>query len=101
MKTLKKISISLIIILAVFASIEKDCFTFFDKQLYIVENSTNEDKSDNSFTSNIDLCEGEVALISGIYTFNLKNLSNEKVIISNFFIIQNLYFCIWQPPKNS
>lgn len=101
MKTLRKISIYLIISLATLACVEKDCSLFFDKPLYSVENSTNNDKSDNSITADIDYCQIDIAIIAGIYAFNLKNLSVEKVIISAFFYPHNLDFFIWQPPKIS
>lgn len=101
MKTLRKISIYLIISLAIFACVEKDCSLFFDKPLYTVENNTTDDKTDNSVTADIDFCQIDAAIISGIYAFNLKNLSVEKVIISDVFYPHNLYFFIWQPPKIS
>jgi hypothetical protein len=101
MKTLKKISVCLIISLAVFAWMEKDCFSFSDHSLYIIENTTNEEKSDNSITPHSDLSEVDVTLTQSIYSFDLKDLSGEKVIISDSFFPQNIYFCIWQPPKVS
>lgn len=101
MKTSRKISIYLIISLGIFACVEKDCSLFFDKPLYTVENNTTDNKTDNSVTVDDDFFQIDATLISGIYAFNLKNLSFEKVIISDFFYPHNLYFFIWQPPKIS
>jgi hypothetical protein len=101
MKTLKKISIYLIISLAVFACVEKDCLSFFDLPLYTIENTTNEEKSDNSISPQSDLSEVDVTLTKSMYSFDLKNLSSEKVTIADSFVPQNLSFCIWQPPKIS
>jgi hypothetical protein len=101
MKTLKKISIYLIISLAVFVCVEKDCLSFFDLPLYTIENTTNQEKSDNSITPDSDLSEADVTLNQSIYSFNLKNLSCEKVTVLKTFFPQNIYFCIWQPPKIS
>ena len=101
MKTLKKISIYLIVSLAVFACVEKDCLSFFDLPLYTIENTNNQEKSDNSITPDSDLSEADVTLNQSIYSFNLKNLSAEKVTASGFFFPQNIHFCIWQPPKIS
>ncbi len=101
MKTLKKISIYLIISLAVFACVEKDCFSFFDHSFYAIENITNEETSDNAITSDLDLSEVDVTLTQSIYNFNLKYLPNERVIISDFFFPENIYFHVWQPPKIS
>ena len=73
---------------------------FFDKPLYTIENNTTDDKTD-SLTADIDFFQIDATIISGIYNFNLKNLSVEKVIISDFFYPHNSYFFIWQPPKIS
>lgn len=101
MKTLKKISICILFSLAVFACVEKDCFLFFDKPICTIENTSTEDKSENSLTSNNNICEIDVAVPSGIYAFDIKNLPTEKVIVSNSFYSHNIDFCIWQPPKIS
>jgi hypothetical protein len=101
MKTLKKISICLIISLAVFACVEKDYISFSTHSLYVSENTTTEEKSDNSITPHSDLFEVDVMLTKRIYSFDLKNLSSEKVTIADSFLPQNLSFCIWQPPKVS
>jgi hypothetical protein len=100
MKTIKKISIFLIISLAVFTCVEKVCFSFSDHSLYVIENTT-EEKSNNSITPHSDLSEVDITLTKNIYSFDLKNLSSEKVTIADSFFPQNLSFCIWQPPKVS
>jgi len=101
MKTLKKISICLIISLAVIACVERDCFSFSGHSVYVIENTTNGEKSDNVITPHSDLSEVDVTLAQGIYFFDLKNLSSDKVTVSGSFFPQNLYFYIWQPPKIS
>lgn len=101
MKTIKKIAIFLIISLGIFASVEKDYISFSGHSLYGIENTTNEEKSDNSITPHSDLSEVDVTLTKSIYAFDLKNLSSEKVTIADSFFPQNLSFCIWQPPKIS
>jgi hypothetical protein len=101
MKTLKKISICLIISLAVFACVEKDCFLVSGHSLYVIENTTNEEKSDYSITPHSDLAEVEATFTKSIYSFDLKNLSGENVTTPDSFIPQNIYFRIWQPPKFS
>lgn len=103
MKKLNKILISLIIPLAVFAYMDKDCFSFVDQSLYVVEIITNEAKSYNSITSDIDLDLSEVGIIltPEIYTLNLKYLSSGRVIIPDRLFTYNLCFSIWQPPKIS
>ena len=101
MKALKKISIYLLFSLAVFACVEKDCFLFFDNPICTIENTSTEDKSDNSITSDIDLCEVDLAISASIYTFKLKDLPVENVIVSDSFYSHHLDFSIWQPPKIS
>ena len=101
MKILKKISICLIVSLAVFACVEKDCISFSGHSLYVIEHTTSEEKSDNSITPHNDLSEVDVTLTKSIFSFDIKNLSSEKVTIAHFFFPQNLSFCIWQPPKVS
>jgi len=101
MKTWKKISIYVIISLAVFTGVEKDCLSFSNLSLYTIENTTNEEKSDNLITIDSDLFEADVMLTKSCYSFDLKNLSSQKVTVSGFIIPQNIYFCIWQPPKIS
>lgn len=101
MKTIKKIAIFLIISLGIFASVEKDCISFSGHSLYVIENTTTEEKSDNSVTPHSDLYEVDVALTKSIYSFDIKSLSSEKVTIADSFVPQDLSFCIWQPPKVS
>jgi hypothetical protein len=101
MKTLKKISIFLIISLAIFACVEKDCFSFSGHSLYAIENTTNGEKSDNVITPHSDLSEVDITLAQSLYFFDLKNLSSDKVNVLGSFFPQNLYFYIWQPPKIS
>jgi len=101
MKTLKKISICLIISMAAFVCMEKDCFSFSGHSIYVIENTTNEEKSDNSITPDSDSSGIDVTLTQTIYSFNLKYLSSEKIKVSNTFLPQNKGFCIWQPPKIS
>jgi hypothetical protein len=101
MKTLKKISICLVLSLAVFVCVEKDCFSFSGHSLYVIENTTNEEKSDNSITLHNDLSEVDVTFTKNIYSFDLKNLSSEKITTPVSFISQNIYSRIWQPPKVS
>jgi hypothetical protein len=101
MKALKKISICLIISLAVFVCMEKDCFLFSGHSFYVIDNTTNEEKSDHSITPHSDLSEVDVTLTKSIYSFDLKNLSSEIVTTADPFFPQNIYFCIWQPPKVS
>ncbi len=101
MKTINKISIFLIISLAVFACVEKDYISFSGHSLYVIENTTNQEKSDNSITPDSDLSEADVTLTHSIYSFDIKDLSSEKVTIAVSFFPQNLSFCIWQPPKVS
>jgi hypothetical protein len=101
MKTLKKISISLILSLALFASMEKQCFLFFDNPLYAIENSDNQEESQNSVTSDSDLLQADVILKKDSYIFNLKDLPNEKVVLSNNFCCLYSFTFIWQPPKVS
>jgi hypothetical protein len=91
----------MIISLVAFAWVDRDCFSFSGHSLYVIENTTNDTKADNSITAHSDSFEVDVTLTPGIYTFSLKNLSNNRVIISNFFFPKNLYFHIWQPPKVS
>ena len=93
----------MIIPLAVFACVEKDCFSFTDRSLYVTENLTTETKSDNSITTDIDLdlSEVEVTLTPDIYTFNLKYLSSERLVIPDCLFTPDLCFRIWQPPKIS
>ena|ERR1035437_11167631 len=101
MKTLKKISICLIISLAVFAFVEKYCFPFSGHSLSVIETTIDEEKSDHSITPHSDLSEVDVTLTKSIYSFDLKNLSSEIVTTADPFFPQNIYFCIWQPPKVS
>ena len=101
MKTLKKIVFGLIISLAVIAYVEKDCFLFTGHSLNVIENTTNSERSDNSISANSDLSEADITLAQSIYSFNLKSLSSEKVTLSATYFPQNIYFCIWQPPKIS
>jgi hypothetical protein len=101
MKTIKKIVIGLIISLAVFAYVEKDCFLFSGHSLCVIENTANSEKSDNSISANSDLSEVDITLVQYSYSFNLKSLSSEKVTISATCFPQNIYYCIWQPPKIS
>jgi len=101
MKTIKKIAIFLIISLGIFACVEKDFISFSGHSLYVIENTTNEEKSDNSVTPHSDFSEVDVTLTKSIYSFDIKSLSSEKVTIADSFFPQNLSFCIWQPPKIS
>jgi hypothetical protein len=101
MKTLKKILICLMISLAVFTCVEKVWFSFSGHSFYVVENTTNEEKPGNSITPHSDLIEVDVTLTKSIYSFNLKSLSSKKIIIADPLFPQNIYFCIWQPPKVS
>ena len=101
MKTLKKIAICLVLLLAVFVCVEKDCFLFSSHSLYVIENTTNEEKSDHSITLHSDLSEADVTLPKNIYSFDLKTLSSEKITTPDSFIPQNIYSRIWQPPKVS
>jgi hypothetical protein len=101
MKTLNKISICLIISLGVFACVEKDCFSLSGHSFYVIENTANEQKSDNSITSHNDLSDVDVTLTKSICPFDLKDLSSEEVTTQDSFIPLNIYFRIWQPPKVS
>ena len=101
MKTIKKIAIFLIISLGIFACVEKDFISFSEHSLFVIENTTNEEKSDNSVTPHSDFSEVDVTLTKSIYSFDIKSLSSEKVTIADSFFPQNLSFCIWQPPKIS
>jgi len=100
MKTLKRISIYLIISLAVIVSAGKDCVLFYHSP-YVIENTTSESKSAVSLSSDLDLSEVDVSLNQVVYTFSLKHLPGERISVSDFFFNQNLYFHIWQPPKIS
>jgi len=91
----------LIISLAVLACVKKDYISFSGHSLFVIENTTNEEKTDNSVTPHSDLSEADVTLTKSIYSFDIKNLSSEKITIANFFFPQNSSFCIWQPPKIS
>ena len=91
----------MIISLAVFACVERDCFSLSGQSLYVIENTTNEENSDNSITPHSDLSEVDVTLAQSLYFFDLKNLSSDKVNVLGSFFPQNLYFYIWQPPKIS
>ena len=91
----------MIISLAVIACVERDCFSFSGHSVYVIENTTNGEKSDNSLTPNSDLSEVDVTLTQSLHSFDLKNLSSDKVTVSGSFFPQNLYFYIWQPPKIS
>jgi hypothetical protein len=91
----------LIISLAAFACVEKNCFSFLGHSFYVIERIAIEDKSDNSIVPDIDSFEVDVTLPQNIYTFSLKHLSGDKVIVLNSFSPQNIHFCIWQPPKIS
>jgi hypothetical protein len=101
MKKLKKILIYLIIPLTVFACAEGAALSFFDYSPYVTEITSTDGKSCNSITSatDLDLSEVDVTLPSCIKIFNFKHLPGERVIISGSLFTQNLYFCIWQPPK--
>jgi hypothetical protein len=102
MKILKKISISLIIALAVLACVKSDCFFFSGDSFYVIENTTMEENSDNTITAdNDDLYEVDVTLTQSDYSFNMNNLSGEKLTIVDSFFPKKLSFCIWQPPKVS
>lgn len=91
----------MIITLAVFALVKNDCFLFPGHSLYVIENTTHGEKSDNSITPDSDSSEADVTLAHSVYSFNLKNLSSKKVTVSATIFPQNIYFCIWQPPKIS
>ena len=101
MKILKNISICLVISLAAFVSVEKDCFSYFSHSIYVIENTSCEEKPSNVITPDYDSPGVDVMLTPSIYSFNLKYLSGEKVTIPGSYFPQNIYFCIWQPPKIS
>lgn len=99
MKTLKKILTCLIISLAAFACVEKGFSPLFGHFLYVSENLNKETKSGNSITSDIDLPEVDITVMSDYQAFKLKHTLIDRVLISDPFCPQNPYFQIWQPPK--
>lgn len=90
----------MVISLAVFGCVA-DYVSFSGNSVCVIENTTSQEKSDNSIIPHSDLSEADVTLTKSIYAFDLKNLSSEKVTVADSFFPQNLPFFIWQPPKIS
>ena len=101
MKSLKGITISLIISLTVFVWVEKEFALLSDSFGYVLENAGNGESSSNTFANNNDTDIMDIALIHDVYSFNLKCLHGERVHFFHFIPSQILSYTIWQPPKIS
>jgi len=92
MKLLKKISIIVLFILAIFAGMEK---------IRQIDCSSNEAISCNSVIAHLDHADEVASVIPDLFSFNSNEILREKILKSEFFFLQNNCTRIWQPPKLS
>jgi|GEM_PF-6175988 len=98
---MKKILLLLILSLALFASVEKECISSFFHAHKQIDYTANEARSGNSINTHIDFADEDVTVLSDLLTITPLCILSERVLKSEFFFLKNSCTRIWQPPKLS